>query len=507
MASWRRREIQTRIGALAKKESKTMDNSHLWEPEQPAIDDTHPFPVDLLYEPIRSYVIDIATALNLPCALPAIASLGTVSASLGKGLEIQTGPELIARGNIFAIPAAKSGTGKTIGTRALLKPLFGFQKELTERWKKENAPGKQQRGILELEIKQLQRQCASKEDKSQLKQKLTQKYAELDQLNEELKPLPQLVIDDTTVEAAAVALAQNNEQIFSFSSDAGKAIQNLEGRYAKQGSLIEDNIYLRAHSGDYIVVNRISRDPIILDSPCMTLLWFVQPDLLERLMRNPRLAAGGFLARCLICNTKAEPTPLPASLDDDSVIASEWRDQYDGLIWTLCATYLKTPEPLRIPYSNEASRLIRAYHNGLVPRRRNDLSDINAIAARWHEQVWRVMIGLHAVRHGPAAQRAIGIVKWNVEEALQLLQPARDERQSDILHKLIKFVEERHHGVATLRELARHGFSHSEVKTLVETFPNQLAIETPASGPNGGRPSPTLRIISASVFDSFFSRA
>ena len=257
-----------------------MDKSYVQESEQTPIDDTHPFPVDLFYEPARSYVIDIAKALNLPCALPALAGLGTLSASLGKGLEIQTGPELITRGNIFAIPAAKSGTGKTIGTRALLKPLFGFQKELIEQWKEENAPNKQRRGILELEIKQLQKQCASKakgtdEEKSKLKEELTQKYAELDQLNGKLKLLPQLLIDDTTVEAAAVALAQNNEQIFSFSSDAGKAIQNLEGRYAKQGSLIEDNIYLKAHSGDYIVVNRISRDSIVLQSPCMTLLWFL----------------------------------------------------------------------------------------------------------------------------------------------------------------------------------------------------------------------------------------
>jgi hypothetical protein len=499
-----------------------MDKNYVWESEQPSIDDTHPFPVDFLYEPIRSYVIDIATALNLPSALPAIASLGTVSASLGKGLEIQAGPELIARGNIFAIPAAKSGTGKTIGTRALLKPLFGFQKELAEQWKEQNAPKKQRRGVLELEIKQLQKQCASKaknaeEDKTLFEQQLTQKHAELDQLNEQLKLMPQLVIDDTTVEAAALALAQNNEQIFSFSSDAGKAIQNLEGRYSKQGSLIEDNIYLKAHSGDCIVVNRISRGPVILESPCMTLLWFVQPDLLERLMRNTRLAVGGFLARCLICDTKTEPTFLPDSLDDDSVIASEWKNQYDGLIRTLCMTYLKAPEPLRIPYSNEASRLIRAYHNDLVPRRRNELSDINAIAARWHEQAWRIMIGLHAVLHGAAAhehqcstetaQRAIGIVQWNVEEALQLLQPARDERQSDILHKLIKFVEEHHHGMVTLRELGRHGFSESEVKSLVETFPGQLAIETPASGPNGGRPSPKLKIVSPTIFDSFFTHA
>jgi Protein of unknown function (DUF3987) len=158
-----------------------------------SVDETHPFPVELHYEPIRSYVIDIAQALNIPCALPAVASLGSVAASLGKRLEIQTGPELIVRGNLFLIAAAKSGTGKTIGTRHLLKPVWSFQDKNIQSWKEENAPNKTRRGILELQIKQLEKQCASSKaknaDDDQLEldeQELTQKYAELDTLNEKL---------------------------------------------------------------------------------------------------------------------------------------------------------------------------------------------------------------------------------------------------------------------------------------------------------------------------------
>jgi hypothetical protein len=471
----------------------------------------------LLYEPVRSYVIDIAQALKIPYALPALAALGTISASLGKGLEIQSGPDLVARGNLFIIAAAKSGTGKTIGTRHMLAPFLEFQDEGIERWKEENAPNKKRRGILELQIKQLQKQCTAKntsdEDKLCLEEELTHKYAELDEVNATLKALPELLIDDTTVEAAAVAMANNREQIFSFSSDAGKAIQNLEGRYAKQGSLPDDNIYLRGYSGDYVAVKRISRDPLVLKSPCMTLLWFIQPDLHERLIGNYRLLAAGFLARCFNCDTKAEPALLPECLDDDYEISSKWKQNYDNLIRSLCTTYLKASKPLRIPYSNEASRPIRAYHNDLIPRRLNEFADINAIAARWHEQAWHLMIVLHAsiqfagahqIKSSPeTSERAIRITEWAVEESLRLLQPARDDRQEQTLKKLIEFVESRHNGIISLRELDRHGFHHGEVIELVKAFPQQLVIENSPSGLNGGRPSPKLKVFST-TFKSFF---
>jgi hypothetical protein len=61
--------------------------------------------------------------------------------------------------------------------------------------------------------------------------------------------------------------------------------------------------------------------------------------------------------------------------------------------------------------------------------------------------------------------------------------------------------------MATLRQLGRHGFSENEVKSLVDTFPGQLAIETLAPGPNGGRPSPKLKVIFPAIFDPFFAHA
>jgi hypothetical protein len=477
--------------------------------------DSHPFPVHLLYPPLGGFVKAVAAALNIPCALPAVAALGAVAAALGRGLQIQTGTELFCRGNLYLIAAAMSGVGKSLGIKHATAPLWAFQEEQLRLWQQESQPDLlARRGMLESEIKSLQSRCKANErnpekdsgfDRDEVKQQLIEKYRELTEVNEALRP-PQLIVEDTTVEAAGVALRNNREQAFSLSADAGKAVQNLEGRYAKEGSSIEDNLYLKAYSGDPHVVHRITRESILLRAPCMTLLWFTQPDLFQRLIRNERLRLGGFLARCPCCDTRVQPTELPPSLDDDLPIPQKEKEDYHALIGTLARTYLEAKEPLTVPRSNDASKLFRAYHNALVPRRKTDLSDINSIAARWHENAWRVSLGQHAtLRRGDAhcyaesletAERALGIMKWFSEEVVLALQPAREDRKHEDLTRLLSIVIERYGGVATLRDLkGRNGFTETQVQELVEAFPAKIRIERTKSRPKGGAPSRQLRVL------------
>jgi hypothetical protein len=104
-------------------------------------------------------------------------------------------------------------------------------------------------------------------------------------------------------------LSHNNEELFMFSPDAAKAVSNLEGLYNKL-SVPDDNFYVKGYSGDPVVVHRKSRPPVSLRSPCISLLWLLQPDLLERMLQHRRLNDGGFLPRLTICDTQLVPTGL-----------------------------------------------------------------------------------------------------------------------------------------------------------------------------------------------------
>jgi hypothetical protein len=53
-------------------------------------------------------------------------------------------------------------------------------------------------------------------------------------------------------------------------------------------------------------VDRITRFPVILSKPCISLFLAVQPDLLYRAFANERLLTGGFLARCLAADSRLQ---------------------------------------------------------------------------------------------------------------------------------------------------------------------------------------------------------
>jgi hypothetical protein len=67
---------------------------------------------------------------------------------------------------------------------------------------------------------------------------------------------PQISIQDATVEKIATVLHQNDETIFSTSSDARKLCDNLLGRYSANKKLADDGICVAAWSGDDVKVDR-----------------------------------------------------------------------------------------------------------------------------------------------------------------------------------------------------------------------------------------------------------
>jgi hypothetical protein len=224
-------------------------------------------------------------------------------------------------------------------------------------------------------------------------------------------------------------LARNDEQIFSLSADAGKNLQNLEGRYNKDKDKTDDDVYLKAYTGDSCKVDRINREPVLLENPCLSLLWLIQPVRAQRLINNEDLRTGGFLPRCLLFDSLAEPVEED---EEDTPIPGEVRSRYTELIESLIQTYRNAKEVQSIPPSAAARESIRKYHNQLVARRRKELHDVNSFVARWHEQAWRILVCLHAAAHGKKAHlaqieqnhinAAIGLAEWFGDQQLRLLR-------------------------------------------------------------------------------------
>jgi hypothetical protein len=465
------------------------------------------FPLKSFPKTLREMSKAISESVKVPIELSAPAVLATASAAVGKGLQVKSGADIFVRGNIFFLGFAESGTGKSLAFKEATQPISGFEEQRLSYWTEIT------QHELEAELRILKKQIAALEDsvtkkgatgadREALKKELTDKIRKYNAIKDQMKD-PRIIIEDATSEAAALRIQQNREQAFSMSSDAGQVIQNIEGRYSANKTP-DDSIYVKSYSGDRHCVDRISRPPILLQNPCLTVLWLTQPDKSARLLENTALSDGGLLPRFLMADTRAEPTE---SNDDGVPIPQSVRQAYHDLIHAVLNKYWDSQNPFTIPDSPLAAKVIRDFRNSLVPRRLNDLRDVNMFIARWHEQAWRVAIILHVGIHSDrahlspinieTAQAAVDVVEWFGEQQLRMLSVMRIFKDQERLERLIKVLDQQYNGQASLRDLhIRNNYKAEELRRLANAFPGRVIIYSPKRNNKGGRPpSEVLKVI------------
>jgi hypothetical protein len=83
-----------------------------------------------------------------------------LSATIGAGLQVRSGANRFTRGNLYILPSAESGSGKSETFRHFAKPFLQFEAERLKAWKVETLPGLLAEGdILESEVAKLKKAC------------------------------------------------------------------------------------------------------------------------------------------------------------------------------------------------------------------------------------------------------------------------------------------------------------------------------------------------------------
>ena len=376
----------------------------------------------------------IARTERTPETLAGCCALGFLSASIGAGLQITSGPNRFTRGNLYIMPSAESGSGKSETFRHAAKPFFIYEREAVERWQADTLPGLQaEADMLESEMARLKKQAGAGKlglEREEIRDEYKAKKKALADVNEKLNP-PRLCCEDVTSEKLAVMLAHNGEQLASLSPDAGSIVNNLLGRYSKLDRT-DEGIYLKAFSGDNCRVDRQGREPVLLQRPCLAALWLVQPDKVETLLAKAELTDGGMIPRLLVCHTRAMPRPI---VDGAEGIPADTVNAWAALVGSLIETFRMAGEPFTIEPAPDARRMMDAHHNAIVERRLAELRDVTTYAARWNEQAWRIAVCLHAGLHGEdaggrmlsadTAASAIALADWFAGEQLRILEGGR----------------------------------------------------------------------------------
>lgn len=235
------------------------------------------FPVQVLPTWLAAWVERQALALQVPTDLPAMLALSAISTALARSYEVEVRAGWVEPVNIYTLVALPSGTRKSVVFDAATAPLLAL--ELGAEATVAPALADASEAHLRLVV-----DGAGAVD-----------HAPRTQRGASPPPTrPPLFVSDATPERVASLLSENAGRM-SVLSDEGEICAIIAGRYG--GSF---EVFLKAHSGQVIAIERQGRDRVHVRRPALTLGLAVQPDVLETLARKKALRDRGLLARFLV---------------------------------------------------------------------------------------------------------------------------------------------------------------------------------------------------------------
>jgi hypothetical protein len=278
-------------------------------------------------------VAAVSQATETPIELPGLLGLGIVAACVARKVTVSPEPGYEEPLNIFVAVGMESGNRKTAVLRAMAQPFVAWEFTEKERLQPERKRLLSERKTLEAQIEALRKKAA----KSLAAPGLVAQIAELEAALPEVPALPRLWVQDVTPETLAVMMAEQGERI-ALLSDEGGVFDLLAGLYSR--GIPNLDLFLQAHSGSSVRVDRGSRPPVLMQHPALTVAISPQPDVLQNLSDRPGFRGRGLLARFLY---GLPASPLGSRLLQPNPVPPEVAEAYRAGIERLLA--LRAPAP------------------------------------------------------------------------------------------------------------------------------------------------------------------
>lgn len=329
-----------------------------WEDPLPLGTPTAPtLPLDGLPDYLRAMVEAVTEQSQAPREVVLAAALGTLAAATRGAWDVHVRPGWNAGPTCaWFLTLAPSGERKDAGTAPLVEPLTAAEKTAAADVRRANRSREAERKRLAAALK-----AAEAEDDP----------TKIDRLTEELwaaraRPVPALVLSDTTTEAAGLHMAEQGGALAIFGTEAN-ALHTVAGRYSDAGGNF--GLLNRAYDGATYTDARVKRESIHVHRPVLTWAVAVQPEVVAG-YANADAEGSGFLARfCLLMpesrvgrrNLRSAPVPEP--------VAAAWRQVVGRLYSAGWVRYSAMCEglpddlgdPGRLALDPEAAELIVTY--------------------------------------------------------------------------------------------------------------------------------------------------
>jgi hypothetical protein len=382
------------------------------------------FPIIELPDWLAVWTRETAHATQTPPDLAGILALANIGAALATKFRVVIRKDWTEPMNLFAAVVLNVGERKSEVFRRAMRPVRDYEALQRAEYAAGNSEAQINYKVLDSRIKHLSGKAAKEEDpieRTRISEELQQASRELNQLK--LPPEPLYFVDDITMEELGRLLAVHGERML-VTSPEGTIFEIAKGRYSAQPIL---DVFLKAHSGDYMRTSRMSRNQPDAQNPALSAAMAVQPDVIAGLATEPMMRSRGFLARWLyalppsmVGTRKIAAAPVQDAIGENyrKAVISLWRDTApsigeDG-----------RPEPHYLPFSAEADQALAAFEEWLEPRLAPD-EELSSLAG-WTNKLAGAIARLAGILHtaggwtGEILQFSRTIDKPTVEAAIRI---------------------------------------------------------------------------------------
>jgi hypothetical protein len=407
------------------------------------------FPTHVLPGAFREMSKQVEGYAKCGSELPGISLIGVANAAIGPGLVVynpKTGDETPS--NLYFLCAAEPGSGKSRVMKPIQEPLIAYQSAMRESWSRDERPKLESRlQELKAELKRMDKRKPAESEEEADQQggspegmfnpnSGTDSRAKIvAEMGEVVRALiaPRMMVKDITVQSLGVFLQEHDGRAISIDPDAREPISNILGKMNNGSS--DENIYLGAFYGESYLCDRITRGEVVVEKPWLSILWLVQNDKFEELLKNRNIFHGGFLSRFLFCEVDAPPSPRGGT----AMIDADKANDYAVSVRRILAKFFAAKESARVTLSAAAVDRLDAYHNGYHAEYEAGRRDYWTFENRYAELASRLALTLHVMRYADYAPD-YEIALEEVEGAIEVVEWFAEVRQG--LYSLIKFSAE-----------------------------------------------------------------
>ena len=275
-----------------------------WEDPIPFSEiETPPFPVDCLPGPMEAFVEELAESTQTPLEMGGTVGLGVLSTAFQKRYMIQITPDWKEPLSIFSVSIAPPGERKSAVLSAETGPVYKHEFQRREAERIDLLQNHQERDLLEKRLESLKNKAAkakSLEEMEAARDEMLELSAQIAQFKSRHEY--KLLVDDITPEKLVDVMNTQDGSITVVSAEGG-VFDTMSGRYDNAANI---DVYLKGHSGDPIDVERIGRKSNRVESPRLSMILAIQPEVLNGLMSNTTFRGRGLCGRFLyaLCKSK-----------------------------------------------------------------------------------------------------------------------------------------------------------------------------------------------------------